>query len=76
MAPERAAATDQVLPQARLRLVDAGGGAAVERCSRDVAAHALLVHGVARLVDGPEQALVEEVARDAGRDANVVRSES
>ena len=70
--PEAAAAPDEVLPQARLALVHAGGGAAAQGRALQIQAHPLLVHSVARLVHGGKEGVAEEILLDAGGDAHVV----
>src|SRR2546430_9204830 len=76
MPPEGEAPADQVLPEARLGLVDAGRRAVPQRRAVDLGAHALVVHGMSGFVDRAEEAFVEEVARDPGRDADVARPEA
>src|SRR2546422_952556 len=73
--PERQAPPNEVLPQPRLRLVDAGRGAVPNCRAVEVAPDALEVHSVSCLVDRAEQALVEEVAIHACGDAHVPRAE-
>src|SRR5713101_3028145 len=73
--PERKAASDQVLPQPRLRLVHARRGAVPQVGSVEVAPDALEVHPMAGLVDRTEEAFVEEVAINARRDADVAWTE-
>ncbi len=73
--PEGARAADQVLPQARLALVDARGGAAGQDGAVVGRVDALLVHGVPRLVQGAEEALGQVVLVEAGGDAHIAARE-
>src|SRR2546423_11007403 len=76
MTPESAAPTDKVLPEARLRFMNARRRTATERGPGDLAAHALLVHRVPGFMDRTEQALVEERTRHARGDADVIGAET
>ena len=74
--PERARAADHVLPEARLRLVQAErGGGAAER-ALDLARQALLVEAVAGLVQHREEAGEEVVLALARRQAHVAGREA
>ena len=75
MLPEAAAAADDVLPEAGLTLVHAGGCAHGERCALERGVDALLVHGVPRLVQRREQRFAEVVLLGARRDAHVADGE-
>ena len=57
--PERPAAADLVLPQPRLRLVDAERTGGAERRAEVFGGEALFVDAVARFVEDAEKSLVE-----------------
>ena len=73
-APERPRAADEVLPQPRLRLVQAERRAAREQRALERRVDAGLVQAVAALVHRREEP-VERVLRLARRDADVLRRE-
>ena len=73
--PEGPAPTHDVLPQARLAFVNAGGGPAGERRALVFPGHPLLVQGVARLVHHAEKRLSQVVFLDARGDAHVAEGE-
>src|SRR6266511_2358847 len=70
VAPEGAAAADQVLPGAALRLVDAERDAAPERLPRQLRGHPPLVDAVAELVHRREDG-GQVVRAEVGREADV-----
>ena len=59
MLPERPAAADLVLPQARLRFVNAQRGSRAQRRAEMLGRQALLVDAVAGFVQDAEEGLVE-----------------
>src|SRR5262249_40877377 len=69
------ATTDAVLPEARLRLVDAERGPLPDRSALDGLADPLLVEAVAALVHRPEERLGEVALAQAGRQPHVARPE-
>jgi hypothetical protein len=74
--PEAPAAPDDVLPQARLALVDACRRALGQRRALDRTVDALLVHGVSRFVHRAEEAVAQIVLVEAGGDAHIAQREA
>src|SRR5262249_50382103 len=76
MLPEGTTAASLVLPQARLRFVDAQRGEAAQRRAVVSGIEALLVDGVAGLVQDAEKRLVEETRVVARGDAAVAGADA
>ena len=74
--PERVRAADHVLPEARLRLVQAERGRVAAERALDRAREALLVEAVARLVQDGEESREEVVLVLARRQAHVAGREA
>src|SRR6478736_241952 len=73
MLPKRPAARDDVLPQARLALVDTRGNPAAERGAFVGRVHALLVHRMSGLMQRREEGVADVVLAHPGRDPDVAR---
>ena len=75
MLPEGPAAAHEVLPQPRLRFVNAQRNGLAQRHAETVRRQALFVDAVARLVQDAEEGRIEEMLVVARGDAAVVRSQ-
>ncbi len=74
--PEGEGSPDQVLPHARLRLVDGQRRAAEQRGSVELLLGTQFIQGVTRLMHGAEQHGGRVVLLEAGRDAHIVDAET
>src|SRR5262249_28759991 len=74
--PERPAASDLILPQPRLRLVDAQRGGCAPWRAEVLGDQPLLVDAVAGFVQDPEERLVQMVRVEARRDAAIAGADA